>query len=134
MHRIVAAAGLNPGPYMGQYMAVDSSDQFVVRADHNPNILLMHGEAVVPNKRAVATVVGHRAGNSATVGFREDPNRWGGSFGSIRCGEAADHRVENPVDRGCPEGPTWLHAVVGQAGRDITAAQAEEGRTDDDDS
>ena len=70
MHRIVAAAGPNPGPYMGQNTVVDSSDQFAVRADHNPNILAMHGEAVVPNKRDVATVVGRRAGNSTVVRFR----------------------------------------------------------------
>ena len=115
MHRILAAAGLNPGPYMGQYTVVDRSDQCVVRVDHNPNILAMHSEAVVPNKRAAAMVVGRRVRNSAVVGFREDPNRWGGGFGPIPCGEAvlagdlsacdgyvlrcncvaADHRVEN---------------------------------------
>ena len=72
MHRIVAAAGLNPGPYMGQNTMVDDSDQFAVRADHNPNILAMYDEAVVLNKRDVATVVGRRAENSTVVEF---PNR-----------------------------------------------------------
>ena len=85
------------------------------------------------------------------VEFREDPNRWGGCFGPIPCGEAvltgdlsvcdgyvlrcncvaADHRVENPVDCGCSEVPSWLNAVVGPTGKDKTAAQAEGGRIDD---
>ena len=63
MHRILAAAGLNLGPYTGQYTVVDGSDQCIVRVDHNPNIPAMHGEAVVPNKRAATMVVGRRVGN-----------------------------------------------------------------------
>ena len=132
---------------MGQYTVTDGSDQFAVRADHNPNILAMHGEAVVPNKRVATTAVGRRAGNLAMVGFREDPHRLGGGFERTPFGEdaadrrihactwvPADHGEENHVDRGCPEGPSWLYAVVGPAGRDGMAAQAEEGRIDDDNS
>ena len=123
-------------------------------ADHNPNILAMHGEAVVPNKRVAVTVVDRRAGNSIVVGYREDPNRWGGGFGHIPCGEAAlagdssacdgyvlhgncvaaDHKLENLVNRGYPKGSSWLYTVVGPTGRDETIAQAEGGRIDDDDS
>ena len=72
MYRILAAVGLNSAPYMGQYTVTDGSDQFAVRADHNPNILAMYDEAVVLNKRDVATVVGRRAENSTVVEF---PNR-----------------------------------------------------------
>ena len=99
-------------------------------ANHNSNILAMHGEAVVSNKRAATTVVGHRARNSAVVDY---PSACDGYVLHANC-VAADHRVENPVDCGCPEGPNRLHVVTGPAGRDATAGQAEGVCIDDDDS
>ena len=116
-------------------------------ADHNPIILAIHDGAVVPNKRVALTVLSHKTGNSVLVGYREDPNRWGGMFGQAAFGEiaadrrvhactwvAADRRAEYPVDRGCPEGHNKLHVVVITAGKDVTAARPEEGRIDDSDS